>query len=46
MSSRDSENVIDLLHDLTFKGKLVITVVHQPSSEIFKGFDNVLVLDQ
>ena len=46
LSSRDSENVIDLLHDLTFKGKLVITVVHQPSSEIFKGFDNVLVLDQ
>ena len=46
LSSRDSENVMDLLHDLTFKGKLVITVVHQPSSEIFKGFDKVLVLDQ
>ncbi|MCI0523352.1 MAG: ATP-binding cassette domain-containing protein [Bacteroidales bacterium] len=46
LSSRDSENVIDLLRDLTFRGKVVITVVHQPSSEIFKGFDNVLVLDQ
>ncbi|MCU0377305.1 MAG: ATP-binding cassette domain-containing protein [Bacteroidales bacterium] len=46
LASRDSENVIDLLHDLTFKGKLVITVVHQPSSDIFKGFDNILVLDQ
>ncbi len=46
LSSADSENVLDLLHDLTGKGKLVITVIHQPSSGIFKGFDKVLVLDQ
>jgi ABC-type multidrug transport system ATPase subunit len=46
LSSRDSENVMDLLHELTLRGKLVLTVVHQPSSEIFKGFDKVLVLDQ
>lgn len=45
LSSRDSENVMDLLHELTLRGKLVITVIHQPSSEIFKGFDKVLVLD-
>ncbi|HUW93820.1 MAG TPA: ATP-binding cassette domain-containing protein, partial [Bacteroidales bacterium] len=45
LSSRDSENVMDLIHDLTLKGKLVITVIHQPSSEIFKGFDKVLILD-
>ena len=45
LSSSDSENVMDLLHELTLKGKLVITVVHQPSSEIFKGFDKILVLD-
>jgi ABC-type multidrug transport system ATPase subunit/ABC-type multidrug transport system permease subunit len=45
LSSGDSENVMDLLHELTLRGKLVITVIHQPSSEIFKGFDNVLVLD-
>jgi ABC-type multidrug transport system ATPase subunit len=45
LSSRDSENVMDLLHELTLRGKLVLTVVHQPSSEIFKGFDKVLVLD-
>jgi len=37
---------MDLLHELTGKGKLVITVIHQPSSGIFKGFDKVLVLDQ
>ncbi|MEZ5012631.1 MAG: ATP-binding cassette domain-containing protein, partial [Bacteroidales bacterium] len=46
LSSRDSENVIDLLRELTFKGKLVITVIHQPSSEIFKMFDRILILDQ
>lgn len=45
LSSSDSGLVMDLLHELTLQGKLVITVIHQPSSEIFKGFDNVLVLD-
>jgi ABC-type multidrug transport system ATPase subunit len=45
LSSGDSENVMELLHELTGKGKLVITVIHQPSSGIFKGFDKVLVLD-
>ena len=45
LSSADSENVMDLLHELTGRGKLVITVIHQPSSDIFKGFDRVLILD-
>ena len=45
LSSRDSENLMDLLRDLTLKGKLIITVIHQPSSEIFKMFDNVIILD-
>src|SRR4030043_342813 len=46
LSSRDSENLMDLLRDLTLKGKLLITVIHQPSSEIFKMFDKVIILDQ
>jgi ABC transport system ATP-binding/permease protein len=46
LSSRDSENLMDLLRDLTLKGKLVVTVIHQPSSEIFKMFDKVIILDQ
>jgi ABC-type multidrug transport system ATPase subunit len=46
LSSRDSENLMDLLRDLTLKGKLVFNVIHQPSSEIFKMFDKVIVLDQ
>ncbi len=46
LSSRDSENLMDLLRDLTLKGKLIFTVIHQPSSEIFKMFDEVVILDQ
>ncbi len=45
LSSRDSENILDLLKDLTFKGKLVFVVIHQPSSDIFKMFDRLLILD-
>lgn len=46
LSSRDSKNVMDLLRELAMKGKLIFVVIHQPSSELFKMFDNVLVLDQ
>ncbi|MBN2519970.1 MAG: ATP-binding cassette domain-containing protein [Bacteroidales bacterium] len=45
LSSRDSENVMDLLRELTLKGKLIFVVIHQPSSDIFKMFDNVAILD-
>ena len=45
LSSRDSENVMDLLRELTLKGKLIFVVIHQPSSVLFKMFDHVLILD-
>jgi len=45
LSSRDSENIIDLLKELALKGKLVFAVIHQPSSDIFKKFDRLLILD-
>lgn len=45
LSSRDSENIIDLLKELSLKGKLVFTVIHQPSSDIFKKFDKLVILD-
>ena len=45
LSSRDSENIMDLLKELTLKGKLVIVVIHQPSSDIYKMFDKLLILD-
>jgi ABC-type multidrug transport system ATPase subunit/uncharacterized tellurite resistance protein B-like protein len=46
LSSRDSENVMDLLRELTLKGKLIFVVIHQPSSEIYKMFDNMVILDE
>lgn len=46
LSSRDSENIMDLLKELGLKGKLVFVVIHQPSSDIFKMFDKLLILDQ
>ena len=45
LSSRDSENVIDLLKELTLKGKLIFVVIHQPSSDIYKMFDKMYILD-
>ncbi len=45
LSSRDSENVMDLLKQLSINGKLVFVVIHQPSSDIFKMFDKLLILD-
>lgn len=46
LSSRDSETIMDVLKELTFAGKLVFVVIHQPSSTIFKMFDQLLVLDE
>ena len=45
LSSRDSENIMDLLKELSLKGKMVFVVIHQPSSDIFKMFDKLLILD-
>jgi len=46
LSSRDAENVMDLLKQLSFNGKLVFVVIHQPSSDIFKLFDRLIILDK
>ncbi len=45
LSSRDSENVIDLLKELSLKGKLIFVVIHQPSSDIYKMFDKMYMMD-
>ena len=45
LSSRDSENTMDLLKELALKGKLVYVVIHQPSSDIYKMFDKLMILD-
>lgn len=46
LSSRDSENIMDLLKELALHGKLVFVVIHQPSSNIFKLFDRLLIMDK
>ncbi len=45
LSSRDSENVMNLLRELALKGKLIFVVIHQPSSDIYKMFDKMYILD-
>ena len=45
LSSRDSENIMDLLKELTLRGKMIFVVIHQPSSDIFKMFDSLIILD-
>jgi ABC-type multidrug transport system ATPase subunit len=45
LSSRDSENVMNLLRELSLKGKLIFVVIHQPSSDIYKMFDKMYILD-
>jgi ABC-type multidrug transport system ATPase subunit len=46
LSSRDSENIMELLKELALKGRIIFTVIHQPSSDIFKMLDRLLILDQ
>lgn len=46
LSSRDSENIMDLLKELSLRGTLVFVVIHQPSSNIFKLFDRLLIMDE
>ncbi|HEX3009983.1 MAG TPA: ATP-binding cassette domain-containing protein, partial [Bacteroidales bacterium] len=46
LSSADSEKIIILLKRQALKGRLVITNIHQPSSDVFKMLDKLLVMDQ
>jgi len=46
LSSMDSEKVMNLLKEQTEKGKLLIINIHQPSSEIYKLFDKIWILDK
>ena len=46
LSSSDTENVILLLKEQTLHGRLVITNIHQPSSDVYKLFDRLWLLDK
>ncbi|MCQ2184812.1 MAG: ATP-binding cassette domain-containing protein [Bacteroidales bacterium] len=45
LSSADTENVMGLLKEQTNRGRLVVANIHQPSSDVYKLFDRVLLLD-
>ncbi len=46
LSYTESLNIIRLLKEQSYQGKLVITTLHQPSSEIFTSLDQILILDE
>jgi len=46
LSSTDSEKVMMLLKEQTHRGRLVVVNIHQPSSEIYKLFDRLWLLDR
>jgi ABC-type multidrug transport system ATPase subunit len=46
LSSTDSESAMLLLKELAIKGKLIIVNIHQPSSDIYKLFDKMLIMDK
>ncbi len=45
LSSKDSEKLVELLTNITLRGKIVICVVHQPGPRIYKMFNKVVILD-
>ncbi|MCR4919168.1 MAG: ATP-binding cassette domain-containing protein [Prevotella sp.] len=46
LSSADTEHVVGLLKEQTYKGRLIIVNIHQPSSEVYKLFDRLWLLDR
>lgn len=46
LSSIDSRKIIDILREQTLKGKLVIVNIHQPSSNLFRLLDQIIIIDK
>lgn len=46
LSSADSDVVMGLLRAQAARGRLVIAIVHQPSSNLFRQFDALWILDK
>lgn len=45
LSSIGSLKIMNILKELSLKGTLVFVVIHQPSSDVFKQFNELIVLD-
>ena len=46
LSSTDTEKVMNLLKEQTYKGRLIVVNIHQPSSDVYKLFDRLWLLDK
>ncbi|MDX9847866.1 MAG: ATP-binding cassette domain-containing protein [Tenuifilaceae bacterium] len=46
LSSTDSDRIIDIIKHKSQQGAIALVNIHQPSSNIFKMFDKILVLDK
>jgi len=46
LSSSDAEEIMQLLAGHSAKNRIVIINIHQPSSDVFKLFDKIIVLDK
>ncbi len=46
LNMADSSKVIKVLHQYTFKGKLVVTSISQTSQSVFRMFDKIWVIDE
>lgn len=46
LSSYDAENVVQVLKKLSAEGNTIITTIHQPSLDIFKQFDSLIMISR
>jgi ABC-type multidrug transport system ATPase subunit/ABC-type multidrug transport system permease subunit len=46
LSSYDAEGVVELLKQLSREGKTIITTIHQPSIDVFRKFDNLIMISR
>jgi ABC-type multidrug transport system ATPase subunit len=46
LSSVDSDTVLTLLKEQTYRGRLVIINIHQPGSDLYKMFDKIMIIDK
>ena len=46
LSSSDTERLMNLLKEQTCRGRLIVLTIHQPSSDVYKLFDRLWLLDR
>lgn len=46
LSSKDSERILKILQNLSFQGKIIIVVIHQPSIRLYDIFNKIMILDK